>query len=143
MFVDSTRTIRYPDHYDRRLRFMIVECGDGCLALTRTAYDGEQMVSLVSTDSAGVHWNASIFGHVFYLAVEGGTNVTSSLTVDGAGADKRKNVEKVFFRAVTEIMPGHVSMPLVAAVIRQAAIDLYPNSDTHLSIESALQAAGF
>jgi len=143
LFVDSTRTIRYPDHYDRRLRFMVVECGNDCLALTTVAYDGEQMGSLVSSDSAGVHWNASVFGHVFYLAVEGGTNVTSSLTVDGAGADKRKDVEKIFFRAVTEIMPGYVSMPLVAEVIRQAAIDLYPNSDTYLAIESALQAAGF
>ena len=143
LFVDSTRTIRYPDHYDRRLRFMVVECGNGCLALTNVAYDGEQMASLVSSDSAGVHWNASVFGHVFYLAVEGGTNVTSSLMVNGVGADKRTNVENVFFRAVTEIMPGYVSMPIVAAVIRQAAIDLYPNSDTHLSIESALQAAGF
>ena len=38
-----------------------------------------------TTDNGGVHINSGIPNHVFYLAVEGGTNRMSGITVQGVG----------------------------------------------------------
>lgn len=54
-----------PDHYSRR-------------------YTGAR-------DGGGVHVNSGIPNHAFYLAIEGGTNRTSGLTVDGVGRAARKS----------------------------------------------------
>ena len=72
------------------------------------------------------HWNSTILSHAFYLALEGGTNLVTELTVEGAGASSRELVERIFFRALTELMPQVTSFPLAADVIRQAAADLAP-----------------
>ena len=78
-----------------------------------------------STDNGGVHWNATILGHAFYLAIEGGRNATSGRTVQGVGLANRKQIERVFFRAMTEIMPSFADFPIAAAVLGQSARDLF------------------
>ncbi len=86
------------------------------------------------------HWNSTILSHAFYLALEGGTNVATGLTVEGAGASRRELVERIFFRALTELMPQATSFPLAADVIRQAAADLAAGTDVQRAIEDALVA---
>jgi Zn-dependent metalloprotease len=45
------------------------------------------------------HSLASLSNHAYYLAIEGGTNRTSGITVQGVGASNREQIEKVFYRA--------------------------------------------
>ena len=89
-----------------------------------------------------VHWNSTILSHAFYLAIEGGTNRGTQLTVEGAGASNRELVERIFFRALTELMPRATSFPLAADVIRQAAADLAAGTAVQQAIEAALVAVG-
>ena len=88
------------------------------------------------------HWNSTILSHAFYLSVEGGTNPVTGLTVEGAGAANRGQVERIFFRAMTELMPQATSFPLAADVVRQAAADLAGGTPVQRAIEDALVAVG-
>ena len=90
----------------------------------------------------GQHWNSTILSHAFYLAIEGGTNLGTELAVEGAGAANREHVERIFFRALTELMPQATSLPLAADVIRQAAADLAPGTAVQRAVEEALLAVG-
>ena len=40
----------------------------------------------------GSHWNSLILSHAYYLAIEGGTNASTGLTVAGAGSANRLEV---------------------------------------------------
>ncbi len=90
----------------------------------------------------GSHWNSTIISHAFYLAIEGGTNLVTQLTVEGVGAANREQVERIFFRALTELMPQRVSFWLAADVIRQAAADLAAGTSVQQAVEEALLAVG-
>ncbi len=76
------------------------------------------------SDGGGVHPNSSIANHAFYLAVEGGKNATSGLSVTGVGAANRDKVEKVFFRGFTTLT-ANATFSLARAKTIQAARDLY------------------
>jgi Zn-dependent metalloprotease len=52
------------------------------------------------------HYNSTIASHAYYLAIEGGTDRTSRLSVQGVGAANRDQIEKSFFRALTVLMPS-------------------------------------
>ena len=71
------------------------------------------------------HYNGTIIGHAFYLAIEGGTNRTSGLSVQGVGAGNREQIEKAFFRALTVLLPSNATFALTRAATIQAARDLY------------------
>lgn len=88
------------------------------------------------------HWNSTILSHAFYLAVEGGRSQGSGLAVEGAGAANREHVERIFFRAMTEMTPAATSLPEMADVIRQAAADLAAGSPVQRAVEQALRAVG-
>ena len=88
-----------PDHYSRR--------------------------SLSDEDNGGVHTNSGIVNHAFYLAVEGGRNATSGLAVTGVGAANREQIEKVFYRAFTVMLPATARFSTARAATIQAARDLY------------------
>jgi thermolysin len=79
----------------------------------------------LSRDNGGVHINSGIPNQVFYLAIEGGTNRTSGLSVQGVGYSSREQIEKVMYRAFTEMMPASASFSTARAVTIQAAVDLY------------------
>ncbi len=53
-----------------------------------------------------MHINSTIVNHAFYLAIEGGRNRVSGLTVQGVGAANREQIEKSFYRAFTLPAPG-------------------------------------
>ena len=105
--------------------------------------DGETIITLPSVGYTGVHWNSTVLSHAFYLAVEGGVNRTTGLAVEGVGADGRADVERAFFRAMTDLMPPLVDFRTAAAVIRQSAADLFGmDSPTLRAVDEALRAVG-
>ena len=59
---------------------------------------------LLPGDNGGVHTNSGIPNHAFFLAIEGGTNRTSGVSVQGVGAANREQIEEVFYRAFTLLM---------------------------------------
>ena len=76
-------------------------------------------------DNGGVHINSGIPNHVFYLAIEGGVNRVSGLRVDGVGGANRLQIETVFYRAVTQLLPADATFAMARAATIQAARDLY------------------
>jgi len=78
-----------------------------------------------TTDNGGVHTNSTIASHAYYLAIEGGTNRTSGLSVTGVGTANREQIEKTFYRAFTQLMPSNATFALARLVTIQAARDLY------------------
>lgn len=106
-----------PDHYSRR-------------------YTG-------SEDNGGVHTNAGIPSHVFYLAIEGGVNRTSGQNVAGVGAGNREQIEKVFYRAFAQLLPSNATFAVARAATIQSARDLYgAASSAERAVQQAWSAAG-
>src|SRR5262249_56128568 len=93
--------------------------------------------------SGGVHANSLIAGHAFYLAIEGGTNRTSGLSVAGVGGANREQMEKVFYRAFTQMMPSNATFATARAATIQSARDLYgPDSAAVRAVTQAWTAVG-
>lgn len=106
-----------PDHYSRR-------------------YVGPE-------DNGGVHINSTIISHAFYLAIEGGTNRTSGQSVTGIGFANREQMERVFYRAFTQMMPSNANFSMARAVTLQAATDLYGGSSNAVrALREAWNAVG-
>ena len=78
-----------------------------------------------SDDNGGVHINSSIANHAFYLAIEGGTHRLSGVTVQGVGAANREQVEKVFYRAFTSLLPPNATFLTARLATIQSARELY------------------
>ena len=107
----------YPDHYD-------------------DLYTGP-------ADGGGLHINSTILGHLYYLAIEGGTNRTSGRTVTGVGAANRLQIERIFFNAWANLLPAFADFHITADCLFQSAIELYgaPSAPT-TAIAQALDAVG-
>ena len=106
-----------PDHYSRFLR--------------------------TSEDDGGVHTNSGIPNNAFYLAIEGGRNLTSGLTVTGVGGANREQIEKVFYRAFTSMLPATARFATARAATIQAARDLYgAGSAAERAVTQAWTAVG-
>jgi thermolysin len=94
-------------------------------------------------DNGGVHINSGIVNQAFYLAVEGGTNRTSGLAVQGVGGGSRDQVEKVFYRAFTQMLPSNATFSMARAATIQAAHDLFgANSNAERAVTQAWTAVG-
>ena len=134
----------YPDAYGDRYEFpllWVVE--DKFVTYSQFVFlNGRFAFALSRLNYGGQHWNSTILSHAFYLAIEGGTHRTSGMTVEGVGGDNRAEIERIFFRAITELIPARASLPIAAAVIRQAAFDLAPGSDAQRAVHRALRAVG-
>ncbi len=78
-----------------------------------------------SEDRGGVHTNSGIANHAYFLAIEGGTNRYSGLPVTGVGGANREQIEKVFYRAFTELLPASANFSTARGATIQAARDLY------------------
>ena len=142
LHVDSTRTLRYPDHFSKRLKFALINV-DGLIGVTNLAFSDTEAATLNSPDGGGVHWNSTLMSHVFYLAIEGGQNATSGRTVQGVGAANRDQIERVFFRAMTQLMPSTTTFTMTASLLSQSAVDLFgANSAAARAIDQALAAVG-
>ena len=96
-----------------------------------------------TTDNGGVHINSGIANQAFYLAVEGGTNRTSGLSVQGVGGGNREQIERAFYRAFTQMLPANATFPIARAATIQAARDLFgANSNAERAITQAWTAVG-
>ena len=139
-------SIPFPDAYGGLAQFVIgifEDTGRFFFFPVGSLDGGRTIVSLPGTDSGGVHWNATILGHAFFLAIEGGRNRTTGITVAGVGGANRQDVERVFFRALTELMPAGTSFGITAATVRQSAVDLFgAGSGVYNSVDQALDAVG-
>jgi thermolysin len=93
-------------------------------------------------DNGGVHTNSTIASYAFYLAIEGGTDQTSGLSVTGVGASNRAQVERAFFRGFTT-MTSNATFSMARARTIQAARDLYgAGSAVETAITQAWTAVG-
>ena len=102
-----------------------------------------RFVGLASSDGGGVHHNSTVLSHAFYLASEGGRNATTGRSVTGVGPANRADVERAFFRAMTDLMPPDASLRNAARAIRQSVVDLFGDrSATHTAVSRALYAVG-
>jgi zinc metalloprotease ZmpA len=74
---------------------------------------------------------------------EGGTNRTSGLQVSGVGSGNREQIEKVFYRAFTQLMPAGSTFAVARQATIQAARDLYGvNSAAERAVTQAWTAVG-
>ena len=76
-------------------------------------------------DNGGVHTNSLIPGHAYYLAIEGGVNRVSGLSVTGVGPENRDQIEQVFYRAFTVLMTRSADFVAARAATIQSARDIY------------------
>jgi thermolysin len=98
---------------------------------------------LGTADNGGVHTNSGIANQAFYLAIEGGTNRTSGLTVQGVGGASRDQIEKVFYRAFTQLLPSNATFSMARAATIQASRDLFGgNSNAERAVTQAWTAVG-
>jgi Zn-dependent metalloprotease len=96
-----------------------------------------------ANDNGGVHINSGIGNQAYYLAIQGGANRTSGLTVAGVGVANRELIEKVMYRAFTQLMPANATYAVARAATIQAARDLYgANSPAEQNIAAAWTAVG-
>ncbi|MEO8071347.1 MAG: M4 family metallopeptidase, partial [Acidobacteriota bacterium] len=98
---------------------------------------------LGTTDNGGVHTNSGIANQAFYLAVEGGINRTSGIAVAGVGGAYREQMERVFYRAFTLLMPSNSTFATARAATIRAAQDLYgAGSAAERAVTQAWTAVG-
>lgn len=98
---------------------------------------------LGSGDNGGVHTNSGIANQAFYLAIEGGTNHTSGLSVTGVGPSNREQIEKVFYRAFTSMLPASGNFSAARAATIQSARELYGSgSSAERAVTQAWTAVG-
>jgi thermolysin len=98
---------------------------------------------LGTNDNGGVHTNSGIPNQAFYLAIEGGTNRTSGSSVQGVGGANRQQIEKVFYRAFTELLPSNATFAVARAATIQSARDLYgAGSPAERAVTQAWTAVG-
>ena len=94
-------------------------------------------------DNGGVHTNSGIANHAYYLAIEGGTHRLSKVTVQGVGSANRDQIEKVFYRAFTSMLPPTADFRMARAATIQSARDLRgPGSAAERAVTQAWTAVG-
>lgn len=90
-----------------------------------------------------VHSNSLIASHAFYLAIEGGTNRTSHLLVQGVGASNRDQIERVFYRAFTGKLTSNATFSAARTATIQSARELYGSgSAAEQAVTQAWNAVG-
>ena len=139
----SLRDGFYPDVYGDRYEFALTLNEDELWDYSGFAFvDGRYIGSPGGFGYGADHWNSLILSHAYYLAVEGGTHRNSGITVEGIGGANREEMEHIFFHAMRDLMPAEASLPIAAAVLRQAATNLAPGSAAERALDQALRAVG-
>ena len=132
-----------PVEVDGAFRFLAARVGENLIRYTGYLFHQGDLYLTNIEDYAGVHWNSTILSHAYYLAIEGGLHIATEQEVTGVGNANRLQVERAFFRALTELAPPRVSLYSMGALIRQAAIDLHgEGSAAWVAIDQALTAVG-
>ena len=135
-------TVSHPDATRDALRFLRYSNGERATWSSCYAFINGRL-HVLDYGTSGVHENSTILSHAYYLAVEGGVNRTTGRRVEGVGAADRRRIEETFFRAVTYLLPPGADWSMVAAALRQAAVDLFGVGDpASRAIDQALDAVG-
>jgi Zn-dependent metalloprotease len=80
---------------------------------------------------------------MYYLAIMGGTNRVSKITVQGVGFDHRDQIEQVIYRAFTTMLPSNATFSVARAATIQAARDLFGlGSPAETAMTQAWDAVG-
>jgi Zn-dependent metalloprotease len=79
-------------------------------------------------DNGGVHINSSIPNHAYFLAIEGGTNRTSRVAVQGVGGANREQIERIFYRGFTSYLTPNSNFAQAREATLRAASELYGDS---------------
>ena len=105
-------------------------------------YSLRQLIG-TSIDDGGVHFNLTIATHAFYLAVAGGQNGVSGITVPGIGFGNIERMEKIFYRAFVMLMAPNSRFSDARLATLQAAADLYGSESNERSqVAQAWTAVG-
>ena len=134
--------LRHPAAYGDRVEFALIDTDFGWGFSGAVFVGGQYSGSIGPGGYDGSHWNSLILSHAYYLAIEGGTNASTGLTVAGAGSANRLQVERIFFRALADLMPAVTSLPQAADAIRQSSADLASGTAVQRAVEDALRAVG-
>ncbi len=102
------RSMRNPDEFDQPSHYWF------------RSYIG----ALLDFDSGGVHTNSGIANNAFYLAIEGGTHPSGQVVI-GVGAQNREQIERIFYRAFTAMLPASATFFQARQATVQAARDLF------------------
>ena len=123
-----------PDHISQRAEFPLIVFPDETVFYWGGA---------AASDLGGEHLNSTIFSHVYYLAIEGGTNPTSGLAVQGVGPANRDQIEEIFVTALLDEIPSSPSWSDVAVALLQTAIIRFgPSDQATTAVFQALIAVG-
>jgi thermolysin len=96
-----------------------------------------------ATDNGGVHVNSTIVSHAFYLAIAGGTNRVSGISVTGIGLANMERMERIFYRAFVFYLGPRAVFAEARQATLQAATDLYGvNSNERAQLAAAWTAVG-
>lgn len=94
-------------------------------------------------DNGGVHINSGIPNHAFYLAIEGGTNRTSGLAVQGVGGANREQIERIFYRGFTSYLTPNATFAQARQATLRAASELSGDSSAAFrAVQQAWTAVG-
>ncbi len=94
-------------------------------------------------DNGGVHFNSTIVSHAFYLAVAGGRNRVSGITVGGVGVANIERMERIFYRGFAFMLTPLSQFADARNATLQAAADLYgANSNERAQLQAAWTAVG-
>ncbi len=92
-------------------------------------------------DSGGVHLNATIYAHAFYLLANGGKNRVSKIRVNGIGIEKAANI---FYTAWVYYLTPYSDFMDAANALLQVAYSKYgAGSNEYLQTIRAMEAIGW
>ncbi len=93
-----------------------------------------------TVDYGGVHLNATIYPHAYYLLTNGGTHTISNVTVTGIGVEK---ATKIFYRAWTHYLTSNSQFVDAANAVLNAAYDLYGSGTEYTQAVNCMEAIGW
>ncbi len=94
-------------------------------------------------DNGGVHINSGIPNHAFYLAVNGGRNRVSGITVAGVGQANIDRIASIFYRAFVFFLTPSSRFSDARSATLQAASELYgESSNERQQVRLAWDAVG-
>jgi thermolysin len=94
-------------------------------------------------DNGGIHINSGIPNHAFYLAVAGGQNRVSRVTVQGIGIENMARMERIFYRAFVYFLSPSSRFTHARAATLAAAAELYGSSSNEFTqLQQAWTAVG-
>lgn len=137
-------TLVYPDAMERGFRVAIAKVGEQLYRYTPLLFVKGEFVGVGGSGDYGfIHVNSTILSYSFVLAVEGGRHRSSGRAVTGVGGENREQVAQAYFRAMTELIPARGTFEMMAAAVRQSAVDLEgAASPVYAAVDQALAAVG-